>query len=247
MRTLFTVLGLATLLASAGTPSFAEEAKPQEPVKRYKVIVRVVRPTLTKTPDVQEARANLGKYSHIANSVFHPKNPESDEELLKKLNKHNPQFKFDRIISKRVLEVEADALWDIPAEISPHHIRLAIVDKNLQVMDTKRQELLKSSDAEEAKRGKSLEKLSFVYTPETLQKIKAENKTLLYLHTMDVYSKYENKTVSIHGGGNGGRAVDNGTTFCLTSDIYCIIVGNNSVFKLQWASTDVVILTILSK
>ncbi|MCX6380264.1 MAG: hypothetical protein NT023_12455 [Armatimonadetes bacterium] len=246
MRAFIAALGLLAFFGSVETRSLAEE-KRAESVKKYRVIIRVVRPELAKMPSVKEARANMGKYAAVSNGVFHPKNPESDEELLKKLNKHNPQFKFSRILTKRTIEAEADKLWDVPEDMTQHSIRLAIVDKSSEIMDMRRQELLKSTNPEEANRGKSLQNLSLLYPANELQEMKADNKTLLYIHHAALNSRYENRAVSVSGSESGARIIENRPTFCLTNALYCMLMGNNGVFKFQWAPTDVVILTILDK
>ena len=247
MKTLSTALGLLVLLCTTGVPFLADDAKPQGKSKKYKVIIRVVRPHLLKQPTPQEAQSNMSAYSFIANGVFHLKDPVSDTELLRKLNKHNPQFKFDHVLAKQTLEVEADKLWDVPESMTLHKIRSAIVDKNNAIMDTKRQELLKSANSDEVRQGKLIPDLHQMYTPEIVQKVKAENKTLLYTYHTLLKSRYGNKVVDVSSSLNGVVLVEDGTTFCFTSALYFRVMGKNNVFTVESAPTDVVILTILGK
>lgn len=109
-------------------------SQPEAKVKQYRVTLRVVRPVLKKVPSVEEVKTNIA-YSNLTNAEFHPKSPNSDKEILQKLNKSCPFFKFDRVINKTTFTLSSDTLWQAPKGFSLHDFKIALIQNNPKLLD----------------------------------------------------------------------------------------------------------------
>ncbi len=125
------------LLALTGNPQANRLAPNQSThlVKRYQVTLRVIRPTWRKQPTVDEMKSSRGQYGNIISGVFHPKYLDSDSEMLNKLNKHSPEFKFDRFLNKTSFILAADTVWTAPKDFSLNDFQLAFVQNKVELVD----------------------------------------------------------------------------------------------------------------
>lgn len=143
------------------------QPKPTVATTTYSVIVRVLRPVWRKTPSVAEIKKMPGAYGNLTNTVFHPKNLNSDTEILSKLNKANPLFKFDKVNKKEKFTLVADTVWAPPKGFSLHNFDFAIIENSPTLLD-------RSSSKNGIKSAYSVK-----YPPDVIQKLRKEGQVVL--------------------------------------------------------------------
>ncbi|MCX6379185.1 MAG: hypothetical protein NT023_06860 [Armatimonadetes bacterium] len=211
-------------------------------IKRYQVTLRVIRPTWRKQPTVEEMKTGRGKYTAVLSNIFHPKDLNSDVELLSKLNKFNPEFKFEKFQNKRSFTLAADTIWVAPKDFSLNDFQFALIQNKLELLDMNR-----PAAGTVITLGKpiptphpSLSTPQSQYPPNVRKQIEEDGKVIL-MRTATLNSLVEGKKreyLRILGG--GAYIIEKNATTCITYQVNAYWINGKVAFN----PSDVVLLTV---
>src|SRR5579871_5997671 len=135
-RRQFLQVALSSMSLIPASSCFCQQPLVEKPEKlrRYQVILRVVRPRWRKAPPAVKAGDSM--YTAILGAPIPIAAGISDTKILGELNKLNPTFYFDRIRAKTSFELAADQIWSQPEAFSIQSLQFAVIAGNPRLLNS---------------------------------------------------------------------------------------------------------------
>jgi hypothetical protein len=194
------------------------------PAHIYQVIIRVIQPVWRRTPTV--GKQLEPQFTAILEDGFVLTDPLSDKQFLQTLNQANSTLRFDRVIRRISVPLQADSRYVFPGDVSIHDIWLAVVEKDRSLFraqsasarnDSFSQPTKDTNKANRTTSSSQTARYKCGFKEDDLRRLYEQGKVVLSFNVKQFYFDGGKRTPQMTS--DSCQIMGNGATVCLTRNL----------------------------